>query len=80
MPGALTKQKQRHSGRAIQLSGSLGCRTRFCSGCRRSHLVFKAPLRMVRTNKAKNDEELEKPKSRLVVPGHLGSGVGRISY
>ena len=34
------------------------------------HMVFKAPLRMVRVNKAKPGEQM-KPKSRLVVPGIL---------
>ena len=38
-------------------------------------LVFRAPLRMVRTNKAKEKEKIQ-AKSRLVVPGHLDPGLG----
>ena len=37
--------------------------------------IFKAPLRMVRVNKSKDQKELQ-PKSRLVVPGHLDPGLG----
>lgn len=40
-----------------------------------SGAIFKAPLRMVRTNKSKDPNTLE-PKSRLVVPGHLDPGLG----
>ncbi|CAL1135188.1 unnamed protein product [Cladocopium goreaui] len=37
--------------------------------------IFKAPLRMVRVNKGKDDTDL-KPKSRLVIPGHLDPELG----
>lgn len=38
-------------------------------------LVFRAPLRMVRVNKGKGDDDL-RPKSRLVIPGHLDPELG----
>lgn len=38
-------------------------------------MIFKAPLRMVRTNKAKSNDPL-KAKSRLVIPGHLDPELG----
>ena len=37
--------------------------------------IFKAPLRIVRTNKSKDPTVLE-AKSRIVVPGHLDPGLG----
>ena len=38
-------------------------------------MIFRAPLRMVRVNKSKEEKKLQ-AKSRLVVPGHLDPGLG----
>ena len=40
-----------------------------------SSMVFKAPLRMVRVNKGKDEGDLQ-PKSPLVIPGHLDPELG----